>query len=140
MSVPQKLLIGAGLAVGSVALIGAIIIVANRYLNAQELAANAKFAACNQQGNHHTVTIKNDIAVPDHITAPLCDTLTIENADDEIRVMAFGPHENHQPYDGVTEETLGPGQSLTVVLNQLGTYQFHDHIHDEVRGDFTVTK
>jgi hypothetical protein len=113
---------------------------ANHYLTAQEAEANAKFASCTKRGASHVITIKGDVAAPDQVTAPLCDTLTITNADDVIRLIAFGPHENHQSYDGITEQAISQNGSVKVLLNQAGTFHWHDHIHDEVQGDFMVTR
>jgi len=42
------------------------------------------------------------------------------------------------PYDGVAERVLGKGQSFTITLNQAGNFHWHDHLHDEVEGYFTV--
>lgn len=86
------------------------------------------------------VTIWQNELHPAHTTAQLCDTLTITNADNTIRLMAFGAHDHHVPYDDITEQVLGRGQSLTLTLNQLGTYHYHDHLHDEIVGDFTVSE
>ncbi len=88
---------------------------------------------------NHEVVIQNDKVIPSHIQAPLCDTLTITNYDDIGRLVAFGPHENHVAYDGVTERLVGRGQSVVVTLVQAGNFRFHDHLHDEVQGTFTVT-
>jgi hypothetical protein len=86
------------------------------------------------------VVIENSQLSVAHVDAKLCDTLTLINKDTRLRVMAFGQHDNHQAYDGVTEQVLAEGQSLTVTLNQLGTFRFHDHTQDEVQGTFTVTR
>ena len=92
-------------------------------------------------GRHatHTVTIQSSKVIPDHTTAPLCDRLTIVNRDSTPRLITFGLHEHHVPYDGTTEKLLSKGQSLTVTLVSAGNFRFHDHIHDEVQGTFTVT-
>lgn len=87
----------------------------------------------------HTVVI-HDAMLPQHTTAKLCDKLTIANEDNQLRLVAFGVHEHHTPYDGITEELLAKGQSLTVTLNQAGTFLFHDHLEDQVNGTFTVTR
>jgi plastocyanin len=88
----------------------------------------------------HEVIIKNDQAVPDKITALQCDTLEFVNEDSGIILMAFGPHEHHISYDGVSERALGPGQSFSVKLVQVGTFHFHNHITDGAQGNFTVSK
>lgn len=94
---------------------------------------------CAPQVKDHKVVIQNDKVSPEYTTAPKCDMLTITNLDNKYRLIAFGPHDNHVPYDEVTERLLSKGQSFTVTLNQTGTFSFHDHLHDEVQGTFTVT-
>lgn len=88
----------------------------------------------------HKITIRNGKVSGDHVTAKLCDTLQITNEDSMSREIAFGLHEHHEPYDGVTERVLGRGGSFTVTLNQAGSFRWHDHIHDEVQGFLMVTQ
>jgi hypothetical protein len=87
---------------------------------------------------NHKVTIENDIVSPLHTTATKCDTLTITNLDTTRRDIAFGVHDKHIAYDGISEQALIKDQSLTVTLVQTGDFIFHDHMHDEVRGTFSV--
>jgi hypothetical protein len=87
---------------------------------------------------NNLVIIKNDKVIPANTIAKRCQTLTITNHDTDQRLIAFGLHEKHVPYDGVTEQFLATGQSLTVTLVQTGSFRFHDHIHDEVQGTFSV--
>jgi plastocyanin len=133
------------LAGASFVLVGALVItasslLANHYLSAQDVANKAKFVTCKQTGVAHTVTLQDNKANPQHTFGKLCDTMTITNKDSQPRLIAFGPHEDHQPYDGVTERILGQGQSLTITFNEIGNYHFHDHIADVIQGDFTVAK
>jgi plastocyanin len=86
----------------------------------------------------HIVAISGGKLSAYKLETRLCDTLTIVNSDDQLRLMAFGVHEKHQTYSGVTEETLKPGERMTVTLEKAGTFTFHDHLHDEVKGTFTV--
>jgi hypothetical protein len=86
----------------------------------------------------HKVIIHNNNVTPSNIVGLKCDALTITNGDDIQRLIAFGPHEHHVAYDGITEHMLMKNQSLTVTLVQVGSFRFHDHIHDEVQGTFTV--
>lgn len=97
-------------------------------------------AACAKTGSNHAVTINNGRATPALTRGKLCDTLTITNNDSTDREIAFGPHEDHVPYDGVSERLLRHGQSLQITMDRSGTYRFHDHIHDDSIGKFTVTK
>jgi len=86
-----------------------------------------------------TVVIRN--ANPSHaaIDAKLCDKITFTSNDAATREIGFGDHDNHVPYDGISERILNKGDSLSITLNQTGTYHWHDHLHDEVTGYFTVT-
>jgi len=94
--------------------------------------------SCPQAGQRLVVSIRNSEVLPRHTRAARCSRLTINNFDNQVRLVAFGEHDNHQPYDGVTEKVLAQGQSLTITLNQTGTFRFHDHLEDSVQGDFTV--
>lgn len=100
--------------------------------------ASRPVAACLVKGASHVVTISHDALSSPKVTARLCDTLAIVNNDSRVRLIAFGPHDHHTPYDGVAEQILDKGQSLTIVLNEPGTYTFHDHLEDSVAGYFTV--
>ncbi len=95
---------------------------------------------CVGGGVTHKVTIRNDKADPAQTTAKRCDTLTITNKDAITREIAFGNHDHHVAYDGVEEKELQQGESVTVTLDQAGEFHFHDHLHDEVEGYFTVTQ
>lgn len=104
-------------------------------------AANAE--ACSNPGvqpQSHTIMIMNSKAEPANITGRLCDTVTINNMDNVAREITFGPHENHVPYDGVSEKVLNLGQSFTLTLNKTDDVHFHDHLHDEVDGHILVIK
>lgn len=108
-------------------------------LSRDALPAEEKQAVtCNATGTEYVVTISGGKLSTYNLNTKLCDTLTIVNSDDQLRLMAFGVHEKHQTYSGVTEETLKPGERMTVTLEQAGTFTFHDHLHDEVKGTFTV--
>lgn len=123
-----------------VLVVGATVYFTAHYLSFQSSKTESEpVAACPVHGQQHVVKIQANKLRPQHTQGRLCDTLTITNEDDVIRLVAFGPHEHHTPYDGVTEKILEQHQSLTIVLNQAGTYGFHDHFHDEVTGSFTVT-
>jgi plastocyanin len=122
------LLVGISLGVGGVRLL-------NTSTTADKLCSKPVASA-----ESHSVMIMDGKVEPGTTTAKLCDTLTFTNMDNIAREIAFGPHENHVPYDGVAEKVLNKDQSFTITLNQTGSFHFHDHLHDEVQGYFTVTK
>lgn len=89
-------------------------------------------------GTSHLVIIRQGVADPYNTVARRCDSLTITNLDGTNRLVAFGIHEKHARYDGIEERLLGQGGSLKVNLVQTGNFRFHDHLHDEVQGTFSV--
>jgi hypothetical protein len=107
-------------------------------LYGQLQSGKANADTCHNKGADHLVIIKNGAASPTHVTGHLCDSLTVTNTDDVLRFIAFGRHDEHVAYDGVTEKTIEKDQSFTVTLNQTGSFKFHDHMHDEVAATFTV--
>ncbi|MFI5271211.1 MAG: cupredoxin domain-containing protein [Candidatus Saccharimonadales bacterium] len=95
---------------------------------------------CPHIGKTYTVTIKDSVISPKNTDAKKCDQITFLNKDNVTRNIAFGPHEHHVPYDGVTERLLDQNQSFTITLVSVGQYHFHDHFHDELTGTFSVEK
>lgn len=97
-----------------------------------------KTGAC--QGVHTTykVTLKNGTISPDHVDAHLCDKITFINEDDEPRYIMFGSFEQPEAYGGEDMLTVRKGRAKTIVLNQQGAHQFHDHSDANTIGEFTV--
>jgi hypothetical protein len=89
-------------------------------------------------GATHKIVLKNNAAHPRAIEAQRCDTLMIVNEDDVEREIEFGVHEQHEMYAGESGKVIRPGRNMTFRLTELGTYHFHDHILDEISGDFMV--
>ena len=98
-----------------------------------------KTGACQEIGTNHQVILKDYVASPRHIDARQCDTLTFVNEDQQVKDMAFGEHPNHTAYAGQLDIITYNGHPETITLSQTGTYKFHDHLHEETNGDFTVT-
>ncbi len=132
-----------GLATGFI-LVCVVVVSGTLYLSDKYLPSNpAQQGLANCKGSNHPaqhVTIANNFVQPALTQAKLCDTLTITNSDDTQRLMAFGPHDHHIEYDGTSEKLLAKGQSLTVTLNKAGTFIFHDHLEQQVLGQFIVSK
>ena len=99
---------------------------------------NAKRRCEGKQQNLHTVTIRKGVVTPAHIDATRCDRLEIINQDDSPRLIAFGPHDKHISYNGVSEGLLRHDQKLTLTLGVTGAYPFHDHDDWRVSGIFNV--
>lgn len=110
--------------------------IANWYLSRTASTA----VTCAAPGVSHFVYIQDGKATPPSTSGLLCDTLTIINKDPKLRVIAFGPHDHHIVYDGVSEQTLAENQSMTITLNKIGTFTFHDHIDDTSVATFIVVK
>jgi hypothetical protein len=134
MKKSQAALAFTALLMSSVAIGGTIFVVANFYLSKPTVVSECKTA-----GKNHSVTIQNDTFSEKQINAVKCDTLTITNTDDKVRLIAFGEDTQHEPYDGVSEKQLQKDDSFTIALNRTGTYEVHDHLQDETQAFFTVT-
>lgn len=109
---------------------------AGKYLDSQK--STPDLATCTGRHARHNIEIKNNLASPAYVYASLCDQLTITNRDNRIRLMAFGEHDRHQTYDGVSEKALKQNESLSVQLNQTGIFLFHDHFQESAKGSFSV--
>ena len=129
------------LAVVGTVLVGGVVVILGMIMFIGPLFEKDKSSstACNHTNASHTAIIQNSKITPEHTFAKKCDTLTIINNDKVTRLMAFGEHENHIVYSGVSERNLSAGQSFTITLDKTGTYLFHDHHEDEVSAEFTVT-
>jgi hypothetical protein len=129
------------IALGAVILVGATIPAAIWVTHTQSAKLENSRRRCQdstEKITKHTAIIEHDKVTPSHINAMQCDTLTIINKDDKERLIAFGTHDNHISYDGVSEQTVERGQHITVTLITTGNYLFHDHFEDEVKGTFSV--
>lgn len=93
---------------------------------------------CKHSITPHTVVIQNNQIAPVHTFAKSCDTLTIVNKDSVTRLLAFGQHDNHIEYGGISEKRLEAGQQFSVTLQQTGTFLIHDHYDESVSAEFTV--
>lgn len=126
--------------IGSIALVGLIIVIVTTL--AKQALGNEKQSRtkveCSQPGTEYLVTIQNGQPTITDIQAKTCDQLTIMNSDDQLRLIAFGVHEDHETYNGITEQTLEKNDKFTVTLNETGRYTFHDHLNDTFLGTFTV--
>jgi len=123
--------------IGSVGVILGTTIFVGKYFTA--LHNQSHTLVCHRTGTNFTDVIQNDSLSLVQINGKLCDTLTIINNDPRIRLIAFGPHDAHQAYDGVTEKILNESQSFTVTFNKTGTFTFHDHDDESIKATFTVS-
>ena len=89
-------------------------------------------------GTVHMIELKENTAHPRHTDAKICDTIIFFNADNDAREIAFGVHEQHETYAGQTGGLIRHGRNLVVTLTESGTHLFHDHLLDDIAGDFTV--
>ncbi len=125
----------------SVALVVFIVVVAGGALMLGLSGSQSAVSGCkssSQPVTYGAVIQNNTVTVYDHVSAKRCDKLMITNKDNTAREIAFGLHSHHEAYDGVTERVLGKDDSFTVTLNQTGSFRWHDHLHDEIQGFFTV--
>ena len=117
-------------------LIFATTYLARDYLTSR--SASADSTECTAKQIDHIVTIENDQMKPNRVETAFCDKLTIINKDGRLRSIAFGEHDKHISYDGVSEAILAQNKSLTIDLNKPGYFIFHDHYQQSVRATFLV--
>lgn len=98
----------------------------------------ARTGACQGIHANHQITIEGGKFSPVYTEAKYCDTLTFINKDERVRVIAFGPHPDHDNYAGEYLLNVKKGRNKTVTLSDEGTYQYHDHLEPNVKGYFTV--
>jgi hypothetical protein len=128
------------IAVVSLVIVG---VLANRYLKTEtQKKKDLETHLCqpNVPRTNHLIVIEKDILAPTRTVAKLCDTVTVINKDSKTRYMAFGAHEHHIVYDNHDVQVLSASQSFSFTLVDLGTYEIHDHLQDEVQGTFTVVQ
>lgn len=94
---------------------------------------------CKKISGQYIVAIKEDKFVPDTINAIRCSRLTLVNRDAKIHEIAFGEHDKHIPYGDFLEESLLPNERTSIKLTMTGTYKFHDHLHEEIKGILDVS-
>ena len=124
----------------TVLLLGLILLVLSVGVGIAVVGREGGHDACTgKSGRSISVDIRDSVPSVSTLHADLCDKLTFTNQDKATREIGFGNHDNHVPYDGISERILDEATSFTITLNQTGTFYWHDHLHDEVDGYFTVT-
>jgi hypothetical protein len=134
----KKTLKGVGTALGCLLAIAIVVVGANKASGS--LADSGKVSTMCTDGQHqkYELSIKDNGFSPAYVEARRCDTLIIKNLDDRARLIAFGKHEQHIPYDGISERYLLKNEEFSVTLDKTGTFLIHDHNQDEVKATFVV--
>ncbi len=89
-------------------------------------------------GTNHEIMLMDNVAVPNHISAHVCDTLTFMNHDGVTHNINFGTLEKDSMYAGQSREAAYAHHDTVIRLTEQGTYNFHDHLATKITGDFTV--
>jgi len=98
-----------------------------------------KTGACEGVHTTYKVTLKGNTITPSHIDAHLCDRISFINEDKDAHYIMFGSFEQPRQYGGEDMLTITNRRAKTIVLNELGTHHFHDHMNARTTGDFAVT-
>lgn len=76
---------------------------------------------------------------PATITAHLCDTLRFTNQSDIFMEPAVGPHPSHTAYPEFdAQRPLERGETFEMIVRRVGTFSFHDHLHEEIEGQIII--
>lgn len=109
-----------------------------------ELVSLPKIGAvdCASHSDSKIITVSvGESFVPNRINAHACDQLKFIATDDAGHWPAAGPHPTHSSYPEFdAHRSLGKGESYTLILNRVGNYSFHDHLHLELTGTLVVDK
>lgn len=97
-----------------------------------------KAGVCGVAQHNLTVVIQKERFKPAKIRAKRCDKLTFINKDNKMHSVVFGTHDQHIPYGDFIQEYLQPKERFSLRLSQSGTFQFHDHLHEEMTGQLVI--
>lgn len=97
-----------------------------------------KTGACRGVHVTHKITLKDRALSPNHVRARQCDKLSFINEDDKARYIMFGSFDQPEVYAGEDMLTVRKGRAKTIILNEPGTHQFHDHMNKKTTGTFSV--
>lgn len=91
------------------------------------------------QGKTIEVSMLEKEFSPKEITASRCDTIVFANKSQTLHQPALGAHPEHDHYPGFDDEhVLQPGEEYRFVLQEEGTFTFHDHLNEDMHGTLIV--
>lgn len=93
---------------------------------------------CTATKNKHTIQISDTTIMPQQTEAQVCDQVIFTVGGHGYHMVAFGPHAHHIEYPGLTDTMLAPGQNQTLTLVSKGTFEIHDHMDDNLKGNITI--
>lgn len=137
------------LVLGALLLIGIIHVIINPhhnpiailgYLRSREAIMAAKRDCSNSQNaSTFTVSFNGERFNPESVVTTACDVLRIVNESDVRHQPAVGPHPSHYAFSEFeAKKPPQRGETFTVLLNRVGQYSFHDHLHPKVEGNLAI--
>lgn len=96
--------------------------------------------ACGELRQNYIVLVGTGRVTPAQVQAKRCDTLTFINESQLTRELVFGAHPVHATYGGHEAITVDASRPESIVLNQAGSYTYHDHNNPQAVGSFVVTE
>lgn len=94
--------------------------------------------ACEGQHETHEIRINNNVVSPEYTYANKCDTLLFINEDSGSRNLVFGNYPERTIYAGEKDITTSNRRSDSLILSELGVYQFYDESSPATTGFFVV--
>ena len=91
-----------------------------------------------EAGTNHEIMIMDNAAVPSHIDAKLCDTITFVNHDGSTYDIGFGTQEKPDRYAGESDMVAYGHHNSPLRLTEPGTHDFFDRKDNKITGSFTV--
>lgn len=104
-------------------------------------AARAQDCSAVVSSRNIEIIMDNSTFTPNDITATVCDKLVFVNREEVLHEPATGPHPTHTSYPGFdSKQPLQKDEQYDFVLNRTGSYSFHDHLNDQMRGKIKINK
>lgn len=96
------------------------------------------YKICQHVGKSYTLTIHQQLFIPEKLIVKRCDVIKIINQDQAVYLPAFGDHPHDLDYAGFPGRVLGYGQAESFVVHTPGTYLLHDHLRDHLNGTLII--
>lgn len=86
-----------------------------------------------------TITYTDEGFQTSSTTVPAGSTIVVVNESSGTLQFASNPHPQHTDNSELNLPTLAPGERESMVVEQTGTWGFHNHLNDSHTGSLTVT-
>src|SRR3989344_2913271 len=116
----------------AIAVVGALVL-----LNGNKSVQQPNQSA-NQENTPATITLTDSVFVPKEITVKKGTRVVWINQSGKGATVSSSDHPTHLNYPPLNLGEFGDGSSVNLILNDSGTYGYHDHLNPSSIGTITV--